>query len=72
MRRVPGGIRLGIGGGSHPKGPTIGQIAAWHHEGKGRLPQRRVITTKLDPRTVQGIQRDAKRAVVLLGRGSQR
>lgn len=63
MRRVPGGIELGIGGGAHPAGGTIGQIASYHHTGAGRLPQRRVVSGKLDPGTVRGIHADVQRAV---------
>lgn len=64
MRRVRNGIELGIGGGgTHPAGPTIGQIAAWHHRGAGRLPQRRVVTANLDAATRRGIQSDADRAL---------
>lgn len=40
-----GGIRVGIGGGGqHPDSPaTLGQIAAIHHLGLGRVPERTII-----------------------------
>lgn len=71
VRRFPGGVRLGIGGGGRRSqfGPTIGQVAGYHQRGSGRLPVRRVITTQLDERTSRGIASDLQRAVVRLGRG---
>lgn len=53
------GVRYGIAGGSHPKGKlTIGRLAAIHHTGAGRLPQRRIIV-KPDAATIAAMRQDA-------------
>ena len=37
-------VEIGFGGqASHPGGPTIRQIAEWHHNGDGNLPIRQII-----------------------------
>lgn len=69
LTRIPGGVAIGFGGAaSHPAGPTIGEIAGYHHRGAGKNPRRRVVTNELDAQTAKGVQADLRRAIVKLGR----
>lgn len=59
---IPGGIRVGMGGGAkHPEGPTIGELATKHQKGIG-VPRRRIIV-KPDERTIKGMIADMTRAI---------
>ena len=60
-QRGPGTITFGIEGGSTGTGPTLGQIAKWHDQGAGRLPQRRILVPP-NQQTVRGMANDAKTA----------
>lgn len=60
-RRGPGTITFGIEGGSTGNGPTLGQIAKWHDQGAGRLPQRRILVPP-NQQTARGMANDAKTA----------
>ncbi len=66
--RVPNGIEAGFGGPArHPKGKaTIADIARFHNEGSGDLPQRRIIVPP-NNETVEGMRQDAVRACTALG-----
>jgi hypothetical protein len=40
----PDSVEIGFGGSAaHPGGPTVRQIAEWHHSGAGNLPIRQII-----------------------------
>jgi len=58
QRRVAYGLNVGFGGPHrHPKGKaTIADIGTFHHFGKGRLPQRKIIVKP--PKKVQRQMRD--------------
>lgn len=58
------GIEVGIGGsGSYPSGITIGEVAAFHQAGLGRLPQRTIVV--FPPSDVLGdIANDVKRELL--------
>jgi hypothetical protein len=45
FERISGGVRVGFGGPArHPGGrATIADIAAFHNQGKGRVPKRQII-----------------------------
>jgi len=66
--RLPDGIEVGFGGPSrHPKGKaTIADIARFHNQGAGKLPQRKIIVPPDSP-TVEGMRQDGVRAVQALG-----
>lgn len=70
---IPFGIRAGFGGPArHPKGKaTIADIAEFHQEGKGVVPEREII---VDPnqRTIDAMARDMLRAVEQLRKDSER
>ena len=70
--RIPSGIRVGFGGPTrHPGGgATIKDIAVFHDEGGGHLPQRQIIIDP-DATTANGMAKDAKRAIAKIGRQSQ-
>ncbi len=73
-KKIPFGIRVGFGGpGRHKSGgkATIADIARFHQEGVGRLPQRLIIVDP-DQRTVDGMAGDMLRAVETLRRDSER
>lgn len=69
IKRIGGGIRVGIGGGPrHKKAPmTIGRLAEIHNEGEGRVPQRLIVTPDMDSRTRRGIMLDMRRAITKMG-----
>lgn len=49
-RDIPNGITYGLGGPArHPGGPTIVQIATWHHQGAGHNPRRQIIVDPDQP-----------------------
>jgi len=55
------GLVIGYGGNaSHPGGPTIAQIAKWHHDGAGNLPVRKIIVLP-DDRTLRQMVQDMDR-----------
>lgn len=63
QQKIPFGIRVGFGGpGGHPGGPSVTEIARWHHEGAGFLPVREIIVTP-PQRVVTAMRVDAERAV---------
>lgn len=62
-RIIEDGIEVGYAGtASHPAGPTIAQIAWWHHHGMGNNPVRQIIVQP-DSSTVQSMVQDMQRAL---------
>ncbi|HNX27525.1 MAG TPA: hypothetical protein PKK48_08985 [Phycisphaerae bacterium] len=68
---ISDGIRVGFGGparhldAKHPvKGvpPTIRDLAIFHDQGKGRLPQRQILVEP-DDSTIRGMQSDVNRCI---------
>ena len=72
--RLRKGIRVGFGGPArHPEGKaSIADIATFHDEGSPRrkLPKRQILAEP-DTRTINGMKKDAVRAVDTLGRLSE-
>lgn len=57
------GVIVGFGGGgSHPGGPTISELAYWHHTGAGNLPERELIVEP-DETTLKGMRADMDRVL---------
>lgn len=60
---IEGGIEVGYGGGgSHPGGPTISELAYWHQTGAGNNPVREIIVQP-DAATIRGMVEDMQKAV---------
>lgn len=76
FKRIRKGIRVGFGGPArYVKGKgghaTITRIAQWHQEGKGNLPERKILVEP-DAATVRRMMGDAKRGFTRLGRSVER
>lgn len=74
LRRVRGGIVVGIGGEQiHDveSGLSFRRLAQIHHNGEGNVPKRTLVTNRLDLPTRRGIQQDVRRAMTALGRRSR-
>ena len=66
FRPIDGGMQVGIGPDSHGHDRiTIGDLAVFHHYGKGRLPARTILVAP-DEQTEKGMAADAGRACKLL------
>jgi hypothetical protein len=64
--RTPAGIRVGFSDAPHGSGKlTIRQLAVFHDEGKGNLPQREILVDP-DQRTIRGMMTDASVATTEL------
>ncbi len=69
--RTKRGVRCGFGGGGrHPGGRQISQIAEFHNAGKGNLPRRQIIVEP-DRKTTAGFIKDLRRAIVKAGKEAE-
>jgi hypothetical protein len=68
VKRIPGGIKVGIGGGNHGGSLTIGWLARIHDQGLGHVPVRKIIAPPND-QTRRGMANDAKAAVLKIAQG---
>lgn len=60
--RLPNGVQYGFNDTPHPGGVTIGQLASYHHFGKGHNPKRPILVEP-SPAVVQGMRNDLSLAV---------
>ncbi len=62
---IPFGVEVGFGGPrTYPsgKGPTVADIAFWHHTGAGRLPKRTILVEP-SRQVVAGMVKDAEKTL---------
>jgi hypothetical protein len=61
---LPFGLRMDLEGAkSYANGPTLAEVATYHHKGGGRLPAREILV-KPDQKTIESMASHAKRIVV--------
>ena len=63
FRRIAGGVRVGFLSGQRGAGdaPTISELGAIHHFGRGHIPQRTIIVQP-DQQVIAGMMADTRRA----------